>query len=135
MKKILIVIISLIVVSGGSFYGGIKYAESKVSQGFTQKDSQQQKFPQGATKEDSQSKNNGEARSNFLSGEILTKDEQSLTLKIPNGGSKIVFFSEATDVTKSASGSSEDFKEGQQIMITGEENSDGSYIAQTIQIR
>ena len=135
MKKILIIIISLIVVGSGAFYGGIKYAENKASQGFIQNDFQRQQFSQGDIRGGFQGRVSGEARSNFLSGEILAKDEQSLTLKIPDGGSKIVFFSEATDITKSASGSSEDFKEGQQIIITGEENSDRSYIAQIIQIR
>lgn len=71
----------------------------------------------------------------FVSGEIISKDEQSLTLKMPDGGSKIVFFSDSIKILKTVEGSAEDIAAGKQIMVSGKQNSDGSYTAQTIQER
>ena len=71
----------------------------------------------------------------MISGEIISKDEQSITVKLPDNGSKIVFFSDSTEITKSVSGSQEDLKEGEQIMTSGEENSEGIYSAKMIQLR
>ena len=42
----------------------------------------------------------GNANMARLGGEIIEKDEQSLTLKLNEGGSKLVFFSETTKVLK-----------------------------------
>lgn len=69
-----------------------------------------------------------------LYGEVVSLDEQSLTLKTPDGGSKIVFFSTSTTVSEMAQGSKDDIEIGKQIIIGGDENSDGSYTARTIQI-
>lgn len=72
---------------------------------------------------------------NFLSGEILIKDKESLTVKLPDGGSKLIFFSGSTTFAKTIAGSIEDFAVGEQITVNGTANSDGSITAVTIQIR
>jgi len=71
---------------------------------------------------------------NFLNGEMIDKDEQSLTLKTMDGSSKIIFFSGSTEISKTAEGLVSDIEIGKQITISGEQNSDGSYTAKTIQL-
>ena len=47
-----------------------------------------------------------------LIGEIIGKDKSTITLKLENGGSKIVFFSESTDVKKFINNSMNGIKKG-----------------------
>jgi len=71
----------------------------------------------------------------FVGGEITAKDDKSITIKDRDGSSKIVFFSDSTTIGKTAAGSASDFNAGQQVMVNGQANSDGTVTAQNIQIR
>ncbi len=135
-KTISIFIGIVIIISGGAFYGGMKYGESKggtanlFRQNFQNlSDEQRQQISQGGTGV------MGNRTSSGLSGEVIAKDEQSLTLKAQDDSSKIVFFSDSTKILKTIEGSVDDIGIGKQIMISGTQNSDGSYTAQTIQER
>jgi len=140
MKKLLpIFIIAILAVGAGAFYGGMKYNQSKnPSSAFSR-----QNF-QNLTPEQRQQLQQGSiggnvigtrAGSNFVSGQIISKDNNSLTVKMPDGSSKIVFYSASTTVSKMTAGSVNDMAVGSQIMVSGRQNSDGSYTAQTIQTR
>ena len=141
MKKVLAIIIALIVVGSGAFYGGIKYQESKNSSGnFSRQnfqnlsEEQRQQISERDIRDNlGQSVNRG-ADQNLFSGEVITKDEESLTLKMIDGGSKIIFFSDSTEISKTTDGSIDEIEIGKQIMISGEQNSDGSYTAKIIQL-
>jgi len=126
MKKIIpIIVTAVILVGAGAFYGGMKYGENlSLQQG---QRSFQANIGQGFQR-------NERTGANFLNGEVMAKDEQSLTLKMPDGGSKIVFFSNTTQISKMAEGSINDIEIGKQVMVNGSQNSDGSYTAQTIQL-
>jgi hypothetical protein len=145
MKRILPIVIISAVVGGGAFWGGMEYAQNGKTAGgiypdmedlsLEERSQMRQQF--GANIEsalkDGQS---GERLMNkFVNGEIIAKDEQSIIVKLPDGGSKIVFFSESTEITKSVSGSRDSLAEGGQVIVNGSENSDGSYTATTIQIK
>jgi hypothetical protein len=69
-----------------------------------------------------------------VAGEVIAKDEESITVKIQDGGSKIVFVSEETLVRKAEEGSMEDISEGIQVIVFGRENDDGSITANNIQL-
>lgn len=79
--------------------------------------------------------NSGSENGDFAVGEIIGKDEKSITIKTPGGGSKIIFFSDSTSIGKSAEGSVSDLETGKQVMISGTVGSDGSLSAKNIQVR
>ncbi|MFA5946036.1 MAG: hypothetical protein WC802_03980 [Patescibacteria group bacterium] len=138
MKNILIsVIATAVIVGGGAFFGGMQYAKSQTpamgdfASRFGDFDPTQRSGmtggPGGFTR--------GQAGSGGLvSGEILSMDTESMTIKLPDGGSKLVFFSDASQINKMTEGSSADLATGTTITVTGTSNDDGSVTAGTIQI-
>ena len=146
MKQIILFLIGLAVVGGGAFYGGMQYGQSKGPVGFSQgnfanlsnlsAEERQERFGQmGAAglgfTGDRTAVRTG---SGLISGEVMDKDEQTLTIKLRDGGSSIVFFSGSTKISKMADGSADDLEIGKQVMVSGEQNTDGSYTAETIQL-
>lgn len=128
MKKLIIFsAILIIAVGGGAFYGGMKYQESK-----------NPSFPNLTQAQRQQFSERGIERGmgpGFLSGELIDKDENSLTLKMPDGSSRIVFFSESAEISKMTQGTFNDIEIGKQITVSVDQNSDATYTAKTIQIR
>lgn len=70
----------------------------------------------------------------MVRGEIIDKDETSITVKLPDGSSKILLISTNTSISKVSQGSRDDFKKGELVLALGSENSDGSVTAQEIQL-
>ncbi|MBI3589113.1 MAG: hypothetical protein HY093_01720 [Candidatus Liptonbacteria bacterium] len=145
-KLIPIIIAIALVVGGGAFYGGIKYAESKRPRGgFPRQDleqfcnlspeERQQKLQELDAKPSGFKGRDGQRGGGSANGEIISKDDKSVTIKLRDGGSKIVFFSDSTEITKSAEGTLSDLEIGKNISVKGTANSDGSITAQTIQLR
>ncbi|MDP2704616.1 MAG: DUF5666 domain-containing protein [bacterium] len=151
MNKLIVIVIAVaVVVGGGAFFGGMKYAESKSpASRFSQADFQNL---QNLSPEERQQRlqelganagagfrggTGGGQRGGggFTTGEIISKDDKSVTVKLQNGGSKIVFLSDSTEITKSTSGSINDLEVGKNISVNGTANSDGSVTAQSIQLR
>lgn len=131
VKKVLLIVIAVIVAGGLGFYGGTKYGQSnrevRVPSGFQNL--------QAGNLGDGIRRSGGTQNGGFATGEIISKDDKSMTLKTQNGGSKIVFFSESTQVAKSVPGTPADLVEGEEVTVTGSANSDGSITAQSVQIR
>ena len=122
------VIVALIITTGLGFFGGMKYGASRAiasvdSRGF------------GSGGIAARRDYGGRMQGNFTVGDIVAKDDKSITVSIRGGGSKIVFFSDATQIMKSAAGALSDLQVGEQVTAMGTQNSDGSITAQSIQIR
>lgn len=126
--------IVVIIVAGASFYGGMEFQKSQIKNFKVGAGDRMQQFQQGGPNASGMGagKNNG---GGFIMGDIISKDDKSITLKDRNGGSKIIFFSETTEISKFAQGSAGDLVVGQSVTVVGKTNSDGSVIAQTIQQR
>ncbi len=134
MKKILPIIIIVVVIAGaGAFYGGMKYSQSKTVR------PQQLQANLGASLRGGNgsfgNRTGTGAGANFASGEIISKDDNSITIKLRDGGSKIIFYSDTTEVDKFVAGTANDLEIGKTVTINGKTNSDGSIAAQSIQLR
>lgn len=129
-KKIIVPVFIAVVVAGSAgFFVGKSVSAGSTSSVASQRAGQfftRQGVPGGRL---------GMAGAGFVAGDILSKDSQSLTLKLQDGGSKIVFFSDSTAITKNASGTPNDLVVGKQAVVSGTPNADGSITAQTIQLR
>ncbi len=144
MKKLISIIIVLVLVGGGAFYGGMKYGQSKNPlssfsrqnlQNLTPEQRQQRLQQLGANANGSQFARGGGSGGGVANGEIIAKEDKSIAVKLQDGGSKIVFFSQSTEISKSASGNANDLDVGKTITVRGSANSDGSITAQSIQLR
>jgi len=143
MNKTLIIIIAVVVlVGGGAFYGGMKYGQSKITGNFANlrnlsPEEQQQRLQQIGTgiAGFSGGRTGNQSGAGFVNGEIISKDNQSITVKMQDGSSKIVFYSGTTEISKLASGASSDLEVDKTVTINGTTNQDGSLTAKSIQLR
>jgi preprotein translocase subunit YajC len=122
MKNTIFYLFIAVISLGIGFYGGVLY----------QKNQQQARFSQFANLRQGQNRLPSGMRP--ISGEIIKKDEDSLTVKLRDGSTKIVFLTEKTTISKSTTGSKEDLQEKINVFILGQQNSDGSITAENIQI-
>jgi hypothetical protein len=132
-NSIIIAIVVAVVVGAGSFYAGTALSKSRSGQstGFVRGQMMNGRGfngqPNGAR--------GGMQGNGFVAGKIIAKDDQSITIESQGGGSKKIFFSTSTAVTKSTAGSPDDLSVGNSVIINGKASQDGSVSAQMIQIR
>src|SRR3989338_4027104 len=149
-KLIAIVIAVAVVVGGGAFFGGMKYAESKSLRGrVSQADFQNLQNLSPEERQQLLQELGANAGAGFrggagggqrgggglTAGEIIAKDDKSITVKLSDGGSKIIFLSDSTTISKMTDGTKSDLEIGKQVTVNGSANSDGSVTAQNIQLR
>jgi hypothetical protein len=128
-----------IVAAGIAFFGGVKYAESKkapidsrsTARG-TFNTTGTAGFNGGGTR---RGMAGGQGFGGAVAGDIIARDESTITVKMRDGGSKIVFYTSSTPITKTVRATASDLVAGEPIMITGAANQDGSINAQAIQLR
>jgi hypothetical protein len=139
-KKNLTSVIAIAVIVGiTSFFGGYKLGQ-KNNNKLTNQFSGNQNFAQrqqanGQFRTGSGTFRNTPQNGGFISGEILSKDDKSLTIKMRDGGSKIIFYSGNTQINKAAVGTISDLEAGKEVTVMGTPNSDGTISAQNIQLR
>lgn len=136
-KKIGLVIVGIIVLVG-AFYGGMVYGKSQTPSRGAQvfdPNNMPSGIPNGMPNGETRNIKNGTGLGGLTSGEIISKDDKGVTIKLQDGGSKIIFLSTTTTVAKTATGSVTDLTVGTQVFVTGTTNTDGSITAQSVQIR
>lgn len=121
-------LVMALVVGGIAFYGGMQYQQSKTPTG----GALGQGFRSGGGNGQLRARNgqNGMA----VRGEIISSDANSITVKLPDGSTKIVIVSVSTNVMQATSATKDDLKIGQMVAVFGTPDSDGSVTAQNIQL-
>lgn len=130
-NTILIAIIVAVIFAGGGFFAGMQYQKS-----------QRPNFQFGGANGQFGNRRFGGAggaggpgaRGGAVIGEILSSDASSITVKLPDGSSKIVLISNSTTINKAATGTKDDLKTGERVAVFGTTNSDGSVTAQNVQL-
>lgn len=129
MNKNSKIITGAIIIAALFFYGGYSYANHMSNAG------RQSKIPSEIFMRGNGTNMNNRSIANFTGGTVLSKDNQSLTVKGPDGSSKIVFYSDSTQIMKTVSGTVNDLTIGANVTIESKSNPDGSITAQSVQIR
>ncbi len=125
MKNLkLVAIVLLLVGLGAGFFGGMQYQKS-----------QRQQFGQGNAVNQQRRAGFGQNGNNRpVTGDIISSDNNGITVKLPDGSSKIVLVSGSTQINKTNPAAKSDLAVGQKVLVMGTANSDGSVTAQNIQL-
>jgi hypothetical protein len=127
-KMIIPVVITAVIALGAGFFGGMKYQQTKTpSFNRMANGGRGGNFGNGA--------NGGMMNIRPVNGDVISSDDKSLTVKMADGSSKIVLISATTTITKSQAGAKADIQANGKVSVFGQQNSDGSVTAQSIQIR
>lgn len=130
-NQALLMTILVIMVGAGSFFAGMKYQQGK---GFSRIEMQSGGMHGGMIGQRGEGEDRRRNGPGMITGEIISKDETSITVKQADDSTKIVLFSESAGVHKAVDGTIEDLKTGERVMVFGQENPDGSITANSIQI-
>lgn len=119
----LIAVVILVVGLAVGFFGGIQYEKTKAPQAQTTTRSRGQFFTR-----------TGGANGGAAMGQIISAGNNTLTVQLQDGSSKVILLSGNTAINKTASASATDLQNGERVAVFGTANSDGSITAQNIQI-
>jgi hypothetical protein len=135
-KYLIITVLLVTVVGAGSFFAGTKYQSGCRSTFNSQLGNGQNFSRSGRQFPGGNGTNNGNPNGGFhpVNGEIINLGDNSLTVKMPDGGSKIAVLTNSTIYNQTSPAAKSDLQIGNQVGVFGTTNSDGSVTAQTIQL-
>lgn len=135
-KVIIAVVLALVVGGGAGFFGGMKYQQSKTPAGRFGSGNFQFQANGSTTRNGGNTVRGNGNGMNFrpVDGEIVSADDKNITVKMTDGTSRIILFSDSTTINKSAEASKSDLVVGQKVAVFGTQNSDGSVTAQSIEL-
>lgn len=125
----LIIIVLVILVGAGGFFGGIQYQKSKRSTFASQYGGFGSRGASGVSGAYA-----GRGGSRPVSGSILSSDNNSITLKMNDGSTTIVLVTGSTSINKATAGTKSDLATGTRVAAFGTQNSDGTFTATNIQV-
>lgn len=133
--KPIFVIILLVVVGAGAFYGGMIYQKNqRPSFGAGGRGGFYRNFNGGAGGQRGAGGTGGGQAMTPVRGQIVSTGNNTITVKLPNGSSKIVDLTGQTRINKATTGSVSDLKQGITVTAIGTANSDGSVTADDVTI-
>lgn len=130
-KNLLVTGLVIVIVAGVAFYGGMLYQKTQVRSTFG-RFAREGRF--GQTQSGMMRNGANRGFGGAVVGDIVSIDNDSLTVKLQDGSSKIVNLSQSTTFSRTETGSRTDLKNGTKVAAIGTSNSDGSITAQNIQI-
>jgi len=129
MNKNIIVGVAGIVLLAGGFYGGVTYTKSARPADFGTS------AMNGPMRNGGMGAGNMRTSASFITGEVISKDATSITIKMQDNSTKIILMGSSTQIMKTSSGSIQDLVTNSGVTVTGSANTDGSITAQSVQIR
>lgn len=136
MKNFPIILVVAVVVAGAAgFFGGTKYQQTKTSAAFSGRQFMTGSAGSGAVRTGGGAGRFGTGTNRPVTGQIVSSDANSITVKLADGSSKIVLISQSTTINKAASATVSNLTSGQTVSAFGTTNADGSVTAQNIQLR
>lgn len=129
----------IVIVGALSFYGGMRYQMTKrptftQNQFGTRTGGMGNQIGPNGTQMGGQNRQGMMGAGRPIMGEILSKDDSSITVKMQDGGSKIIVLSEKTQIMAATQSDKSNLKVGDTVTTFGSQNSDGSVTAQNISI-
>ena len=70
-----------------------------------------------------------------VAGTVINQDATTITLSLPQGGSRTVLITPTTTILKTAPGTMNDIQKDSFLMVSGTSNADGSISATTLSLR
>jgi len=124
---VLLTVILIVVAAAGGFYAGLQYQKSQGAQ-FAGRS--------GANGQGFGGRFGGANGANFspVRGQILSISDNSITVKQQDGTTKIVVVSSTTAFANTQKAEKTDLKTGDNVMVEGTTNSDGSVTASNVSI-
>jgi len=124
-KNLMLIIVGAVaffVGGAAGFFGGMQYQKSQTSQNMMlNRNATMRRFGR-----------NGNRMA--VRGQVINSGKNTITVKMPDGSTKIVILSSSTMIGKTTTGSTSDITNGSNVIVFGTTNSDGSLTAQNIQI-
>lgn len=130
-KNLLVPVIAGIVCLTIGFFAGQKYQQSQVT-----RFAGRMGMNGGNFSFRTNGQNGQQNRTGFrpITGQIIAADNKSITVKMPDGSSKIVLLSDSTQIAKSDTASKSALTVGANVSVFGTQNSDGIVTASNIQM-
>jgi hypothetical protein len=129
-KNLILTLVIALVVAAGAFYAGTLYQQNQRRTALGGRFSGGQ-FGGGINGTGANRTGTGFRPVN---GQILSVENDTMTVKMNDGTSRIVILSKSTSINKAEKASESDLKTGETVAVFGQENPDGSVMAQNIQL-
>jgi preprotein translocase subunit YajC len=127
-QNLIISVLIAVIFTATVFFAGVKYQQRQTI-------SQRGQFAN--TLRQSLGPAAGASRNRFgaqIIGNIISADDKSITVKLADGSTKLVYFSSSVIIQKAAPGTQSDLIAGEKVAIFGSTNTAGLITAQNIEL-